>query len=510
MKKTFITIIGIIAVLLAFTACQPKVQFIPGLTPGFPGGSGSDDVLSSSQQDLVGGALDKLFEEVNKATESKNNEAWSNSDYEGHYNLAIESDGSWELEAWGTKAANSSSGVLNGKSIPSGEWDITIVTSSEDLAASKPIQVSLEGTSYSVPVSEVVDNPSTDIPAAKTLNVSVRLAKHKKGWSEDHNNWKFVEAITVAEDGTVTIPVDTNGMVSFPSSNSEQGIAKWIPVLVSVEGIEDVTAITWNGGELTSNDANEVKDLVDVNGNPPENGEFVVWLKAEENTVRTIKIGDLSKTLTFTPTDYVASAVELEEEEFSDFQTTFTSYMTLLSGPAHLRTFHRLSDVKDASFAVNKTEVDTDTIAFDLTWNGYDISSATPVLVSGNLTMTFEGTTESNTLTATTWKVESDELTMVSGENTYILKNVSLSGKITKDTAFGSEEGQLKFSLSENGEYAGKILDIPENDATAGADDPCFKLNEFGESDTVTIDSIRRIVSGAQINAFITSASHNG
>ena len=512
MKKRNFAMMAVVAMLvvLTFAGCQPRYQIIP-IPGGGDGGSSSTDVLTSTQQQKVRGALSALFDIVKKAVSSASNQSWSSDEYTGKYNLTVNGDGSWNLEAWGTE--NSTRSVI-ARTVPEGDWDITIRTSSATV--SSVVSVTLDGTSYVVPVSEVVDNVN-DIPAERTLEITVRPAKHLRGFAEDHNNWKFVGDITVADGGTVTIPVDTDGMISFASTNQSQGEAKWISVLVGVEGITDIKEITWNNYTLTDADVNDADDMLDSAGNKkPNSNEFVLWLKADSTgaSTNTIKVGNLTKTLTFKFVDYEADYVLLEKEEIEDFSTAFFEYSAMLAKPAHLRTFHRLSyetlDLNagdDSTFTINNKgslSVSDNSLAFDLSWNGYHFESTDTYTVTGNLTMTFTGTVADKKLTATDWRIESDELTFSDGSDSYVIEEVDISGDITTDSAFGTEDGNLVFELNEGEEYTGKISDLPEKDA--GTEDPCFKLHSFGEDSTVSIADIRRTVTGAQINAFVEEA----
>ena len=68
MKKRNFAMMAVVAMLvvLTFAGCQPRYQIIP-IPGGGDGGSSSTDVLTSTQQQKVRGALSALFDIVKKA-----------------------------------------------------------------------------------------------------------------------------------------------------------------------------------------------------------------------------------------------------------------------------------------------------------------------------------------------------------------------------------------------------------------------------------------------------------
>jgi hypothetical protein len=106
-----------------------------------------------------------------------------------------------------------------------------------------------------------------------TWNVSV--ANVTTPLSEEMTaNQSKVESITIENNFiTVTVPVDE--LVSYASSNPTQGTHKWVAILITT-GLPAITAVKYNGSQLTSADAEEAGA---VGG---QTGDIVMWLKCDE------------------------------------------------------------------------------------------------------------------------------------------------------------------------------------------------------------------------------------
>lgn len=77
------------------------------------------------------------------------------------------------------------------------------------------------------------------------------------------------------EDNIITVSVPVKELVAFPSSNPAQGTHKWIGMNITT-GLSDITAIRYNGSQLTSAD---VTEAATVGGSA---GDIVMWLKCDE------------------------------------------------------------------------------------------------------------------------------------------------------------------------------------------------------------------------------------
>lgn len=512
-RNAFITAIAAILVVLMFAGCQPNNPSGPIVLPGGGGGSGSSS-LTADEKEAVSGAIKAIFNDIGeKISASQTGNGWESDDYKGAYNLTVENEG-WTLEAWGKKtdpgAASSAA-----RSIPEGSWDIIIKTSSSALDANTPIEVTLNGTKKNVPVSEVIDS-STTIPAVEGLIVNIRAAKHNElNGFDDHDNWKFVGDISQGNDGKVTIQVNTKGMTSFESTES-QGEANWIPVLISVDGVTDITKISWGSTEdqataLDPKDESDVKDMLDLEDKAPVAGEFVVWLKADPATPtnRVIKVGDKTKNLSFV---FESADIypELTAEDLNnvELKKEFSALFTMFQNPAHLRTMHRLEGFEDETFEVTNTETTSDAICFKVTFKDYKFDSTDAYKVNGNATMTFSGSasTDGAALEADKWNITSDQLTFASvsdSSTSYTAKAVDMSGSVVAGDAFGTTSAVFKFKLDDAGKYANDILDYPENDEGATAQTPCFGLKEFDADSSAVLAEINRTVTGTLINGYI-------
>ena len=512
-RNAFITAIAAMLVVLMFAGCQPNNPSGPIVLPGGGGGGGSS-VLTADEKEAVSGAIEAIFTDMGSTiSASQTGKEWESDVYTGAYNLTVENEG-WTLEAWGKKtdpgAASSAA-----RSIPEGSWDIIIETSSSALAANNPIKVTLDGTVKNVPFSEVIDS-STTIPAVEGLIVNIRAAKHnEQNGFDDHDNWKFVGDITQENNGTVTIQVNTEGMTSFESTEG-QGEANWIPVLISVDGVTDITKIYWGSTEdqataLGPKDESDVKDMLDLEDQAPVAGEFVVWLKADPTTPinRVIKVGETSKSLSF---NFVEAGIYpvMTEKELTDSELTgkFETLFAMFQKPAHLRTLHRLEGYKDDtnSFTITGTNTTSDAISFDITFTNYAFDERENCTVSGNATMTFSGTMNSTKLEASNWRIVSDQLTFASSNpsTSYTAKAVDIGGQMVEDSAFGDTPATVDFEPVEGG-Y--DITNIPEEDYTEREPHICFCLNNFTEDSSAVLVEINRTVTGALINKYIAMTS---
>ena len=87
-------------------------------------------------------------------------------------------------------------------------------------------------------------------------------------------NQSKVTDISIADD-VITVSVDVDELVAFPSSNPSQGTHKWVGMNITT-GLPDITSIKYNGYQLTSDD---VTEAAAVGGSA---GDIVMWLKCDE------------------------------------------------------------------------------------------------------------------------------------------------------------------------------------------------------------------------------------
>ena len=87
-------------------------------------------------------------------------------------------------------------------------------------------------------------------------------------------NQSKVTDISIADD-VITVSVDVDELVAFPSSNPAQGTHKWVGMNITT-GLSDITSIKYNGYQLTSDD---VTEAASVGGSA---GDIVMWLKCDE------------------------------------------------------------------------------------------------------------------------------------------------------------------------------------------------------------------------------------
>ena len=118
--------------------------------------------------------------------------------------------------------------------------------------------------------------------------VKIDSKKLTNGSSSDQHiveNNNCIKSISVNGD-TATLKVDMAGLKSYDSSNSSQGNAKWVGLIIET-GEDTLENVTYNGTALTA------ADIADATSVGAPAGAFVLWLKADvvQTTPKTITIG---------------------------------------------------------------------------------------------------------------------------------------------------------------------------------------------------------------------------
>jgi hypothetical protein len=104
-------------------------------------------------------------------------------------------------------------------------------------------------------------------------NVSVANIPTSLGEDMSANQSK-VESVTI-EDNIITIVAPVDELLAYESSNPAQGTHKWVGILITT-GLPNITAVKYNGSQLTGTDATEAAT---VGGSA---GDIVMWLKCDE------------------------------------------------------------------------------------------------------------------------------------------------------------------------------------------------------------------------------------
>ena len=113
-------------------------------------------------------------------------------------------------------------------------------------------------------------------------------SKLTNGSSSDQHikeNNECIKSISVNGD-VATLKVDMAGLQSYDSSNSSQGKAKWVGLIIET-GEDTLENVTYNGTALT------VADIAEATSVGAPAGAFVLWLKADDvqTKPKTITIG---------------------------------------------------------------------------------------------------------------------------------------------------------------------------------------------------------------------------
>ena len=149
--------------------------------------------------------------------------------------------------------------------------DITIVSGANEDANTKK---------HSVPVGH------KDLVGFKGVKIdSSKLTDGSKSDQHIVENNNCIKSISVNGD-TATLKVDMARLQSYDSSNSSQGKAKWVGLIIET-GEDTLENVTYNGTALTA------VDIADATSVGAPAGAFVLWLKADvvQTTPKTITIG---------------------------------------------------------------------------------------------------------------------------------------------------------------------------------------------------------------------------
>lgn len=121
---------------------------------------------------------------------------------------------------------------------------------------------------------------NTGLMVPDAWNVSVANIPTSLGEDMSANQSK-VEFVTI-EDNIITVTAPVDELLAYPSSNPAQGTHKWVGMLITT-GLADITAVKYNGSQLTAADATEAAA---VGGSA---GDIVMWLKCDE-IINTAKV----------------------------------------------------------------------------------------------------------------------------------------------------------------------------------------------------------------------------
>ncbi len=86
-------------------------------------------------------------------------------------------------------------------------------------------------------------------------------------------------------DNLITVTVNIDELIAFPSSNPAQGAHKWIGMNITT-GLSDITKIKYNDYQLT------IDDVIEAKAFGGSDGDILMWLKCDEivNTPKTFTL----------------------------------------------------------------------------------------------------------------------------------------------------------------------------------------------------------------------------
>ena len=281
MKKTIIAAISIILMLFAFVACD-----------GEPTKPSETEPTTAEVTASVNDILTAIFKDVIELNDKKGD--WTTEEYSGEYSFDVGTDNkSWTLTADGTEISEEEE-TPDAKATESEEETVSDISISLKYDGSKysEFKVSVKGEEYkdvkvadamkgiTPPKAEEEEEPETPF----AWDISVRLAKHnEKNGFNDHDNYRFVDS-KIEKDSAgayYVVKADLDRLVTYISTNKDQGEGKWIALLIGT-GASDIKTVSYEGTPFNDNDINERNDMLGSDGSAVASDEFVLWLKASE------------------------------------------------------------------------------------------------------------------------------------------------------------------------------------------------------------------------------------
>ena len=429
MKKVRTAIILVIATVLmvAITACNQEPDMT--IPPGGSGGSGSGN-LTTSQKEIVKEAVSEVLNTIDPNLGSSAG-SWETSEFTGGYDLVVNGE-NWSAHCYGMRKGSAISSARSVSNVArSNSYDIEFTLTSENVV-NGVIEVSLDGNTYRPSASEIVD--SAVVPS-KEWDITVRLAKHKLGETEDRNNWQDVTVVYA--NGTANVDIKLSDMTAYKSTDPGQQDAdhKWFAVLIGT-GVDDITAISFDGSPLLPVEEDLRNDMQGTDGSSAETDEFVWWIKADE----VVKAG--SKTITLTRDG--AEPVEITfnfTEVMGD--ADYEKMVELLKSFGHNRVLRDIQEMiatddhtgfKPETYGTIKANSivydGSSSITFDLTATDYKFCGGTAgkPTVSGDLTLVLSGTGDAESFAAEGYTFTSDNLTFKNSDGETSIGITDVSG----------------------------------------------------------------------------------
>lgn len=278
----------LIALLMVFVivGCDDKPT---GYIPGTPEYMGNGNGLSASDKQSVENAISAVLTTIDLNVGNSSG-TWNSDEFHGDYVLTMTSGNGWVVEAGGYRGTGYN---INSRALPGSNYDIQFTITSDNAAGNGEINITLDGKTYTTEAEDVVD--TADVPV-KSWDISVRLAKHSRGTSEDHDNWKYVDV--KYSNGVANVDIKLSDMAEFISSDStqaEKGDKPWFAVLIGT-GIDDITTISFNGSLLPETEVSNRNDMLGAyDDTSAADDEFVLWLCADDMIEAGTKTYTLSK-----------------------------------------------------------------------------------------------------------------------------------------------------------------------------------------------------------------------
>ena len=430
MKKTIISIIGIAVMLLAITACQPRIVWVPGLGGNNDGQTTKEPVEVSTPEDMMS--------ELQQGNPVKLTAPMEASDFAGIPDNS-EIDGNNQEISVPTEGASPNGGAWvlpKGLKLSNAIIDVTTAEgASIQGRANDDVQP---------PFVVLINNDGVELTNVKfIMDASVAGINVYQADNVKLENLEFEGAMAKAPinitDSTVTLAGSYTKGTDYNSGWYEDSF------VVQVNGqdgdVNEASTVTFSNA--TGIDAVWQEEVI---ADGAEHNPAIVGTPAADGQSQIKGLGD-GYTYIFSITSTAKGWMWAPKESAASLLLPF------FENPAHERFFNRLNGFEDPTMVVTKPTDIRDEISYSLELNGYSYNSGKTATATGSLTASFTGTaSDDNKLNADKWILDGDniELSYTSGNVTsVIVVSFDEFSGIISTSALGTEQKTAVFSESD-------------------------------------------------------------
>lgn len=426
MKKTIISIIGIAVMLLAITACQPRIVWVPGL--------GGNNNGQTTKEPVEVSTPDEMKDELQKGNPVKLAAPMAASDFDGIPDNS-EIDGNKQVISVPSDGASPNSGAWilpKGLKLSNAVIDVTSASSGSSILN----RAGDEGSETPVPPFVILINSD----GVELSNVKFILDDSVAGINVYQANNVKLENLTF-EGSMAKAPInitDSTVVLTGSFTKGENYSSGWYKdsFVVQVNGqdgdVNEASTVTFANAtgidsvwqeEVIADGAESNPDII---GTPAANGQSQIVGLGEGYTYIFSE--------TSTATGWMWAPVE----------TISPSYMMLFARPAHDRFFNGINGAIKGDFGTFKVTKAPESLGATMPYSitvenySYTTNSVNKPRATGDLTMTFtaesqtdpEGSYKSNK-----WALQAENLVValtIEGATAEVVVDVALSGVFAK------------------------------------------------------------------------------